>query len=494
MVGREQVWDDQGVQGGPLAARPPVERRLAQVVRPIVWCEPTDRIRDVAERISAGAHSCALVRLDAGLGIVTDHDFRRRVGTGEIGIDAPVSLLATTPVLTIDQGATQADGLLRMVEHGVHHLVVTDPVGRPAGVVRAVDLAQAEVRDPLLVRSAVDTAANLAELADAARLLPAAIVALCDSRVAATHIGAVHAAVVDAIVRRVLWLRAEPVFADVPHSWVVLGSLARRESLPLSDVDTALVWADPPAGAADPAESLRAAAGRVLADLRRCDLVPCPSGTNADNPTFSRSRSSWVAAIAAWKTASDDGHGYLMSAMVADSRPLTNPELGRCLADTAPAPGRTRFLRGLLDEALAFRPPVGFVRDFVVEHGGVHSGELDLKKGGLAPVVGLARWVAIATGDVAGSTTERLRRGADRGVLTADEAQTLAVAFDDVYGLLLRHEAEALSRGVEPTTYIAPRHLDTLTRRHLRETFRAIRSVQERLDERWMARLERARW
>jgi CBS domain-containing protein len=489
MVAGAYVWDHRGVQVAPLAARPAVERRLEQVVRPIVWCEPTDRIRDVAERISAGAHSCALVRLDGGLGIVTDHDFRRRIGTGEISIDAPVSLLATTPVLTIDQCATQADGLLRMVEHGVHHLVVTDAMGRPAGVVRAVDLAQAEVRDPLLVRSAVDTAASLAELADAARLLPAAIVALCDSRVAASHIGAVHAAVVDAIVRRVLWLRAEPVFADVPHSWVVLGSLARRESLPLSDIDTALVWADPPAGAPDPAESVRAAAGRVLADLRRCGLVPCPSGTNADTPTFSRSRSRWVAAITAWKTASDDGRGYLMSAMVADSRPLTNPELGRCLADSAPAPGRTRFLRGLLDEALAFRPPVGFVRDFVVEHGG----ELDLKKGGLAPVVGLARWVAIATGDVAGSTVERLRRGAERGVLTVDEAQALAGAFDDVYGLLLRHEAEALSRGVEPTTYIAPRDLDTLTRRHLRETFRVIRSVQERIDERWLARLERAR-
>ena len=491
---RAYIWDDRDVQPGPLAAQSAVERRLEQVVRPIVWCEPTDRIRDVAARISAGAHSCALVRLDAGLGIVTDHDFRRRVGSGEIPIDAPVARLATTPALTIDQGATQADGLLRMVEHGVHHLVVTDAMGRPVGVVRAVDLAQAEVRDPLLVRSAVDTATNLAELAEAARLLPAAIVALCDSRVAATHIGAVHAAVVDAIARRVLWLRAESVFAEVPHSWVVLGSLARRESLPLSDIDTALVWADPPAGRPDPAESIRAAAGRVLADLRHCGLVPCPSGTNADNPAFSRSRSSWVAAITAWKTVAEGGRGDLMSATVADSRPLTNPELGRCLADTVPAPGHTRFLRGLLDEALGFRPPTGFVRDFVVEHGGEHRGELDLKKGGLAPVVGLARWVAIATGDVTGSTTERLRRGADRGLLTVDEAQALAGAFDDVYGLLLRHEAEALSRGTEPSTYIAPRDLDTLTRRHLRETFRVIRSVQERIDEHWMARLERAQW
>lgn len=511
----------------PEAPRPPVERRLAQVVRPIVWCEPTDRVRDVAERISVGGHSCALVRLATGVGIVTDHDFRSRVATGQVGIDAPVSTLAMVPVRTIDEGATQADGLLLMVEHAIHHLVVIDQGGRPVGVVRAVDLAQAEVRDPLLLRSAIDTAASVDEVADAAQQLPAAIVALCDSRVAATHIGAVHAAVIDAIVRRVIRLRNEPVLADVSCSWVVLGSLARRESLPLSDIDTALVWPDLPANGSDAAAgrpdvmphqrdsaphrpdaaphrpdaavdrpdlavSIRAAASRVLTDLRRCGLVPCPSGTNADNPVFSRSRSAWLAAIAAWHDSSDGGRGELMSATIADSRPLINPDLGRCLAEAAPAPGKTRFLRGLLDDALRFRPPTGFVRDFVVEHSGEHSGELDLKKGGLAPVVGLARWVAIATGDVAGSTTERLRRGADRGLLTRDEEQTLARAFDDVYTLLLRHEAVALSAGVTPSTYIAPKDLDTLTRRHLRETFRAIRSVQDRIDQHWMARLERA--
>jgi CBS domain-containing protein len=474
----------------PNAAEPP-ERRLAQVVRPIVWCEATDRIRDVARRISAGDYSCALVRTHVGLGIVTDHDFRHRVATGEIGVDAPVSALATVPVLTIEEDATQAAVLLRMVEHAVHHLVVTDSGGRPIGAVRAVDLAQARVRDPLLVRSAIDTAATLADVANAARLLPGAIVALCDSRTTATQIGAVHAAVVDAIVRRVLRLRADPVLAEVRHSWVVLGSLARRESLPLSDIDTALVWEDPPAGAPDPAESIRAAAGRIIDDLQRCGLVPCPNGTNADNPTFSRARSAWLAAIPAWRHESMGGRAVLMSAMIADSRPLTEVALGRCLGDPVHAQTRnTRFLRAMLDEALRFRPPTGFVRDFVVEHSGEHSGQLDLKKGGLAPVVALARWVGVAVGDVRGNTSERLRRGADRGLLTVDEAQTMAGAFEGIYGLVLRHEADALRAGATPTTFIDPGGLDTLHRRHLRESFRAVRSVQARIDEHWLVRLD----
>ncbi|MCM4078559.1 putative nucleotidyltransferase substrate binding domain-containing protein [Paractinoplanes hotanensis] len=468
----------------------PVERRLAQPIRPILWCQATDRIRDVARLISTGVHSCALVRTRAGFGIVTDHDFRRRVATGELSIDAPVAQLVAAPVLTVDEDATQAAALLKMVEHAVHHLVVIDRDGRPVGVLRAVDLAHAEVRDPLLVRSAIDTATTVDEVVAAAQLLPAAMVALCDSRVAAIDIGALHAAVVDAIVRRVLWARADPVLAEVSHSWVALGSLARRESLPRSDIDTALVWAD--STTPDRAAAIRAAAGGVLDDLRRCGLEPCPNGTNANTAEFSRSRSEWAGAISTWRRETIQERSLLRYAMVADSRPLTETALGRCLTDPIRGHARdTRFLRALLDEALGFRPPTGIIRDFVVEHGGAHGGQLDLKRGGLAPVVGLARWVAIATGDAGGNTPERLHRGAAHGLLTLDETQTLTGAFEDVYTLALRHEADALRSGATPTTYIGPKTLDTLTRRHLRESFRAVHAVQAAIDENWMARLER---
>jgi CBS domain-containing protein len=461
-------------------------------MRPVVWCAETDRVRDAADQIGAEGASCALVRTTSGLGIVTDHDFRRRVATGRIDVDAPVAQLATVPALTIDEDASQAAGLLCMVEHGVHHLVVTDESGRPVGVVRAVDLAQAEVRDPLLVRSAIEGSASLDELARAARLLPTTIVELSDSGVAAAHIGAVHAAIVDAVIRRALDLHPRPALAAVRHSWVLLGSLARREPLPLSDVDTALVWVDPPEPARDPADAIRAAAWAVLRELRRCGLTLCANGANAHNPVFSRSRSGWAAAARAWQDDPTQENALLLSAMVADSRPVTNPPLGRALTEQIRSPTRTtQFLRALLDEALGWRPPTGFVRDFVVAHSGEHRGQLELKSGGLIPVVALARWIAIVSGDARGTTTDRLRRGAHLGLLSADEADTLAGGFDNIYSLLLRHEVQAVRAGSTPTTYFAPRDLDTLTRRHLRESFRAIAMVQARVDHDWIRRLDR---
>ncbi len=463
---------------------------LKDVARPIVWCRAEDPIRDVAREIGAAGHSCALVRTAAGLGIVTDHDFRQRVATGDIALDAPIRVLATVPALTIADHATQAAGLVQMVEHGVHHLVVTDQAGEPVGVVRVVDLARVEVRDPLLIRSAIESADTAPALAEACGLLRDTLVALHDSAVPAPHIGALHAAIVDAAVRRAIALRPNPHLADVRHSWVLLGSLARREPLPRSDLDTALIWADPRGSAPDPADRARAFAGDVLNDLRRCGLKPCPHGANADNPLFSRSQSAWATAARDWMCDPSGEGALLLSAMVADSRPLTDVPFGLHLTDSIRSHTRTsQFLRALLDEALAWRPPTGFVRDFIVHHTGEHRGQLDLKAGGLAPVVALGRWIAVATGEPHGTTPQRLHRGVAAGLLTGDEGQSLAGGYESIYSLLLDHEVAAVRSGREPETFIAPRDLDTHTRRHLRESFRTISRVQARVDQDWIRRL-----
>jgi len=487
--------------GGPVARRwthkrwviAMVRDEMARVMHAVVWCAETDRVRDVANALGAAGLSCALVSTRDGIGIVTDHDFRRRVGTGRIGVDAPIGALATVPAVTIAEDATRTAGLLRMAEHGVHHLLVVDQDNRPSGVVRVADLAEADARDPLLIREAIEEADDLNQLAEASRRLPTTLVELSDDGVGAAHIGALQASMVDAIVRRALRLRRDPVLDTVPLAWVVLGSLARREPLPLSDVDTALVWADRPAASGgEPVapDAVRAAARRILDDLRRCGLTQCADGANADNPTFSRSRTEWITAECGWQRDPTQVNALLLSAMVADSRPLTNPALGRSLTETIRSHTRTKwYLRALLDEALQWKPPVGLVRDFVVHHRGEHRGQLDLKAGGLVPVVGLARWIAIVAGDAGGTTIERLRRGAALGLLTADEADTLAGGFDSIYSLLQRHELKAIRSGATPTTFIAPGPLDLLTRRHLRETFRAVAHVQTRVDRDWTRRL-----
>ena len=466
-------------------------RSARNQMRPVVWCSPQATVSEAAAVMTEAGQSCALLQRGDQVGIVTDSDFRAGLASGRADAHAPVDILASFPAATIGADTLIGDAFLRMVECGFHHLVVTGAGEKPVGILRVVDLASAEVRNPLVIRRAVDEASTVEDVAAAAALLPSTWLELYDTGVAVMHIAGLLSAVIDSIMLRVIELTDIGEDA-VPQqvSWLLGGSVARREPLPRSDLDTSIVWEDLPDGPA-PARKLQRWAGRVLDNMERCGLHRCSDGANATNPLFAHSRSDASALAKSWITNPTQDNALLLSAMIADSRPLTSVPLGRAVSDAMLATTRSRdYLSMLLRYTISARPPVGFVRNFVVEHTGEHRGQLNLKAGGLVPIASLGRWIAVVTGDDRGSTVTRLRRGESAALLTADETETLVRAFEYIYGLLLGHEIEAIRAGeITATTWIAPNKLDTLTRRYLREAFRAVAEVQNRLGAEWMARL-----
>lgn len=483
LIARERLAGDGGLQDHGAV---PVSKHA----RPLVWCESGDTIAHVARLVSEARQSCAVVRCGDGLGIVTDSDFRRQVATGRVRSDAPVGDIATVPARTISDSATVADAFLQMVEHDVHHLPVVDGTGKPTGVVRVVDLASVEVRDPLLISSAVQHATDVQALAAVAQLLPSTAVALADAGVPPLRLAALLATVRDSIMRRLISWDAATETTGADCSWLVLGSTARSEPFPGSDLDTAVAWVDQP-GKPSPYDRVQAAADHLLQDMERCGLHRCPDGANASDRAFNRSVTEWKAAAGRWVGQPTGSGTALLVSIIADSRPLTGLAVGRAVTDALLAGTRSfDFIEGVLHLAIANRPPTGFVRDFVVEHSGEHRGELNLKRGGLAPVASIARWAAIVTGDVRGTTVERLRRAQQAGLLTADEADSLTGAYEEIFGLLLAREVDAIRTGKEPSKYLAPGDLDSLTRRLLRETFRVIAQVQATLEGEWVSRVK----
>jgi CBS domain-containing protein len=463
-------------------------RPVRQKMRPPVWCSAGTSIQDAAKEITEASSSFALVNRAGSVGIVTDNDFRRAVAEGRAQPGAPVASIASFPAKTISAETLVSDALLDMVETGVHHLVVTGTSNMPVGVLRVVDVASAEVRSPLVLRTAIAGSETIDQLARVGKRLPDAFVELYDTGVSTMHIASLISALTDALMGRVLHLTGiETGPPPGETSWLLLWSLARREPLPQSDVDTGLVW--DMANGTDTV-LIRGWAARVLDNMERCGLQRCVEGANATNPLFGRSRSSAIAAATSWISNPNQEKALLMASMIADSRPISGIALGRSVSDAMLATTRGRtFLSLLLKFTLARRPPVGFVRGFVVEHSGAHKGRLDLKADGLVPIASLGRWIAIVTGDDRGSTISRLRRGNAQGLLTDDETETLVRGFEYIYGLILRHEVDAIRESRTATTWIDPKHLDTLTRRYLREAFRAVAQVQGRLEGDWISRL-----
>src|SRR5215470_11053470 len=237
---------------GPERAPPvdPVQRRVATLIRnPPVLCSAGDPIREAAKRMTAEGASAVLVQAGRTLGIVTDRDLRSRVVAAGASPDAPLAAIMTAPAYTVRGDVLGGDVLLDMLERGIHHIPVLSAAGEVLGVVDDDDLIAAEARKPFLLRRAIGLANSTTDLAAAATGLSPMIIALHDARIAAEQIAAIRSVVLDALTRRLVELAVRNM-GDPPASltWFALGSLARREAVPSSDVDSALAWAGEGAG------------------------------------------------------------------------------------------------------------------------------------------------------------------------------------------------------------------------------------------------------
>ena len=190
-------------------------------MRAIVWCDASAPVREVARAVTDADQSCALLRRPQGYGIVTDRDFRSRIATGDVSVDTPVEVIMSAPANAVPATTTLGTAFVQMVKAGVHHLVVTGENAEPVGILRAMDLSSVEVRDPLLIRTAIDAAADIGELSQACGLLPPTIVELHDNGVPAEHIGALLAALTDAILSRLLSLVPTDTRPAPAYSWLV---------------------------------------------------------------------------------------------------------------------------------------------------------------------------------------------------------------------------------------------------------------------------------
>lgn len=441
-------------------------RQLA--ARAPVFVDATATIGEAA-RLMRSAGTGALLVAGSPPGILTDRDLRTRVLAEGHGPELLVERAMTRPVLTLPAGASLFEVLLFMLEHHVHHAPLEED-GRIVGLLGDTDLLRLHLRSPLHLMHALERLRDPHAAAGYARELAAMVEVLVWSGADAVQIGRIVARLNDALIASLLRL-AEQELGPPPcaYAWIVLGSEGRMEQTLITDQDNALVWEDDTAAAGAYFERL---AQRGVDGLLAAAFPPCPGGFMATR---------WRHPLGVWRR--------LFQGWVEDPQPQALLEasgffdcrrvhgaLGlEPLDEVLLRAGREGiFMAQLAKTALGFRPPIGMFRQLRAEHGGV-----DLKAAGIMPIVGLARLHALAAGSRARPTLERLQAAAAAGTLSAAGAATLAEAFRFLLRLRLRSQLEALRRGEAPAPTARLQDLSALERQYLKETFLAIREVQE---------------
>jgi CBS domain-containing protein len=419
-----------------------------------------------------------------GLGILTDRDLRTRVIAAGLSVDAPVSAAMSAPAYTCTADRRAGEVLAEMFDRGLRHFPVLSATGEIVGVVGDVDLVALRTRSSFYLRQRIATARSDEELVTVSRELRPMMVSLFDAGVAASNVMSVYAVCVDALTRRLLKLALDRRGGvDVGFAWLALGSQARREMLPSSDVDSAIVWFESQADSDEETRlQLLDLTREVTGGMRACGLRIDENGVSADAPPFVRSVRSWQHVAESWMSDPTQEKALILTSVIVDNRPVWGVHTGTPVADTFRlASGYPRLLRMLARFALSHRPAARRFRGLMVDQGGEHAGMIDLKLGGLIPIVDLARWGAMSAGVTSATTTERLRAAAEAGTLSPADAHTLQDAFELINNVRLEHQVAQLREGRRPDNHVDPEALSSLMRLQLRQALRAVAVIQKRI-------------
>jgi CBS domain-containing protein len=457
---------------------------VSAIMRPAAFLQRDESVRTAAGRLGEAGISALLVRLAEGeTGIVTDADVRLKVVAEGVPLDAPVSTIARAPVPTVPVGQLAIEATVDMLAASTEQVAVLDG-DQICGLLSAADLLGLDARSPIALRHTILGAADEEVLVRAASHLPRLFVSLARAGVPSRDLGRVLSLQHDAVVARLIdfsiWRHGQ---APLPWAWLDLGSAARREFTLASDQDNALAYTTPaPQDATDVDAYFQRLGSDVNEGLARCGIGIDNNGVIAGDRRWRMSKIDWMRIFDECLHEPDESH--LIRATVAfDFRPAAG---GLQLAAELDARIRAareypQFMRLLARSASGFPVALGFRGQLATERQGAAAGRLDIKRGGIIPLVNLVRYHALANGVSISPTLDRLEAVASAGGLEPDLKEALREAFEVITRLRFVHHAELIAAGMPADNLIDAGALAPIARTELREALLAVRRAQKRI-------------
>ena len=452
-------------------------RRLDEVMSaPARSVRPDVTLREVAWIMAEQRIGALLVIGDEPrpAGIVTERDLLRATTDRSIDPDVmPVSRIMSTPVGTMTGDEMIYRALGRMDRLGVRHLCVADATGAALGMVSQRDLLHHRASAAAELGDAVACADDAATLAAAHSRLPEVAAGLTAEGLTGVDAARVVSNEIRALTARaaaiaIEWLRSEG-YGCAPAPWcvLVLGSGGRGESLLSADQDNAIVHAG-----SDEDDAWFAALGSRLADLLdEAGVRRCQGGIMASNPEWRGHLPAWRQRVAGWLGRSTP-EDLLHVDIFYDLMPVAgHTELGRELhAAAIDAAGQAPAFIALLAESIAsISPPIGWFGRLRAS-----EGRVDLKLGGLLPLVGIARTLALRIGSRARSTPERIQDACAAERVSSPDAETLIRIHRSLLTLVLEQQLEDLAAGVSPSGRVEVGRLSRAEQRALAHDLRTL--------------------
>ncbi len=421
------------------------------------------------------------------VGIITDSDLRRKVATGNVGLEAPVTDIMSWPVITLSPEVTFSDAQLTMMHYNMHHLCITadgTPNSPFEGFITKEEIIQLSTNHPIHLLNRMTRASSIAELKELRDSADGALKEYFQLDVATPFISGIITEINDALIKRIIQIslaEMENFPTHIPFGWISLGSEGRKEQMLRTDQDNALVYADEGASFQD---VFLAFGEKVCAYLTEVGFEQCPAEIMASNPAWNTTVSGWKAHYAHW-IHTPSPKEIMHSTIFFDARIVYGDEtlmhsLQQFIFEEMEQ--QKLFIHHLAANALQNPPPQGLFRNIIVEKNGEHKDRFDLKARALMPLTDAARALIYSKRDALPTNTM------ERFTWLSEQEPKNRALFEEAkeaVGWLLKIRTLSGLAHHDSGRYI---ELDSLSRwqqRNLRQTFKLIGKLQQLINTRF---------
>lgn len=419
-------------------------------------------------------------------GIMTERDALRALHLG--GAEAlarRVGEIAKHPLQTVAKDDHVYRAIGRLERLGFRHLGVHDQMGTIVGALTPRNLLRNRATTAIAIGDGIAAATTPAHLAASWNEVPVMALNLVREGVDGRTIAGVISAEIRAMTRRAAELAEDEMEAagkgraPTGYAVLVLGSAGRGESLIAADQDNAIVFeAGAPGGPEDVWFEQMATRMNAMLDLAGIDF--CKGGVMARSADWRAPLDGWRQRVGTWIRRQRPEDLLNVDIFFDADVVAGDGELGRGLMQEARASaGRAPdFLKMLTELARRWRSPIGLL-------GGFHKtdGRVDLKMGGLLPIVTGARVLALRHGIAAPSTEGRLRALIAAGIGSAETIERILAAHETLLTTVLRQQLEDGRRGIALSPRVETDRLSKAERRRIKAAIEAVPDLIDLVSE-----------
>lgn len=448
------------------------------VVRdPLIVNEGTS-IKESTQLMRETKSDSVLVRRGGRIGMVTGTDILNAVVLNDGSVDEDVATIATYRLITCKPDDFLFNALVIMTQQQIERVVVMEG-DTLVGVVQLTDVLSYFSSHSHVIGLRLERASTIEDLREAATGLNNLIKALISTGVRIRFTMDLLAAMNKRIIAKLFDL-VVPVDMQPHVCLIVMGSEGRGEQIMKTDQDNALIfrnglnWAEK-----------RQTMQRFSETLISFGFPPCPGNIMVSNPEWINSVDDWTQKLQDWSMSSDP-EDQMRLAIAVDAKPVAgNVALFKV--------ARNWFLRTMRNNDLFFshfaKAAVEFDTPLTFFGNLKERDELDIKKGGIFPIVHGVRTFALEQRILATNTFERLEALVDAGVMQESDSKDISEALGLFVNIRLRQQirrAEQAEDGIDPTPNIIElQQLNKMDRELLRDALLVVKSFKKSLTSRF---------